>query len=143
MDAPWWVAKAPIYLLSGEILIPGFNRPVQSQAVNWATAGLLADPGRRCWPAFPAAPRRQQPHATSIEAASRAQHAPLSGVDYVFIMIMDASERARSFSGIAKDSISRQRFHIARTTSADPPVPCDRILIDPASGNGAAVRACA
>jgi hypothetical protein len=42
--------KGP-YLLSGEILIPGL---VQSQAVNWATVGLLADP-RRCWPAFPAA----------------------------------------------------------------------------------------
>jgi hypothetical protein len=36
--------KGP-YLLLGEMLIPGFNRPVQSQAVNWATAGLLADPG--------------------------------------------------------------------------------------------------
>jgi len=35
--------KGP-YLLPGEILIPGFNRPVQSQAVNWATAGLLAGP---------------------------------------------------------------------------------------------------
>jgi hypothetical protein len=33
--------KGP-YLLSGGKLIPGFNRPVQSQAVNWATAGLLA-----------------------------------------------------------------------------------------------------
>ena len=54
--------KGP-YLLSGEILIPGLNRPVQSQAVNWATAGLLAGP-RRCWPAFPAARRRQQPQAT-------------------------------------------------------------------------------
>ena len=60
--------------------------------------------------------------AGHIEAASRAQHSPLSAVDYVFIM--DASERARSL-GIAKDSISRQRFHIARTTSADLPVPCD------------------
>ena len=54
--------KGP-YLLPGKMLIPGFNRPVQSQAVNWATAGLLAGP-RRCWPAFPAAPRRQQPQAT-------------------------------------------------------------------------------
>ncbi len=35
--------------------------------------------------------------AGHIEAASRAQHAPLSAVDYVFIM--DASERARSFNG--------------------------------------------
>ena len=78
--------------------------------------------------------------AGHIEAASRAQHAPLSAVDYVFIM--DASERARSLASL-KDSSSRQRFHIARTTSADIPVPCDRILIGPASGNGAAVRACA
>ena len=41
------VPKGP-YLLSGKILIPGLNRPVQSQAVNsvlnWATAGLLAGP---------------------------------------------------------------------------------------------------
>ena len=29
--------KGP-YLLSGEILIPGFNRPVQSRAVNWGVA---------------------------------------------------------------------------------------------------------
>ena len=36
-------SKGP-YSLPGEILIPGLNRPVQSQAVNWATAGLLADP---------------------------------------------------------------------------------------------------
>ncbi len=55
-------SKGP-YLLPGEILIPGFNRPVQSQAVNWATAGLLADPPR-FWPAFPAARRRQQPQTT-------------------------------------------------------------------------------
>jgi hypothetical protein len=34
--------------------------------------------------------------AGHIEAASRAQHAPLSAVDYVFIM--DASERARSLA---------------------------------------------
>ena len=66
---------------------------------------------------------------------------PLSAVDYV--LIMDASERARTLIGIATDSSSRQRFHIARTTSADLPVPCHRILIGPASGNGAAVRACA
>ena len=54
--------KGP-YLLPGEILIPGFNRPLQSQAVNWATAGLLADL-LACWRAFSAAPRRQQPQAT-------------------------------------------------------------------------------
>jgi hypothetical protein len=30
--------------------MPGFNRPVQSQAVNWATAGLLADPRRAVAP---------------------------------------------------------------------------------------------
>jgi len=54
--------KGP-YLLSGEILIPGLNRPVQSRAVNWATAGLLAGP-LACWRAIPAAPRRQQPQAT-------------------------------------------------------------------------------
>ncbi len=38
-------SKGP-YLLPGEILIPGCNRPLQSQAVNWATAGLLAGPWR-------------------------------------------------------------------------------------------------
>ena len=54
--------KGP-YLLPGEILIPGLNRPLQSQAVNWATAGLLAGP-LACWRAFSAAPRRQQPQAT-------------------------------------------------------------------------------
>ena len=55
-------SKGP-YLLGRMNLKAGLNRPVQSQAVNWATAGLLEDP-RRCWPAFPAAPRRQQPQAT-------------------------------------------------------------------------------
>ena len=55
-------SKGP-YLLGRMNLKAGLNRPVQSQAVNWATAGLLVDP-RRCWPAFPAAPRRQQPQAT-------------------------------------------------------------------------------
>ena len=33
-----------------------------------------------------------------VEAASRAQHAPLSAVDYV--AIMDASERARSLASL-------------------------------------------
>ncbi len=42
-------SKGP-YLLPGEILMPGFNRPVQSHAVNWATAGLLADPRRAVAP---------------------------------------------------------------------------------------------
>ncbi len=52
VPSPWGVwggngraltgSKGP-YLLSGEILIPGLNRPVQSPAVNWATAGLLVD----------------------------------------------------------------------------------------------------
>ncbi len=51
------------YLLGRMNLKSGTNRPVQSQAVNWATAGLLVDP-RRCWPAFPAARRRQQSQAT-------------------------------------------------------------------------------
>ena len=37
----------------------GFNRPVQSQAVTWATAGLLADL-RRCLRALPAARRRPE-----------------------------------------------------------------------------------
>ena len=59
---PLMGTKGP-YLLSGEILIPGLNRPLQSRAVNWATAGLLAGP-LACWRAFPAAPRRQQPQAT-------------------------------------------------------------------------------
>ena len=36
--------------------------------------------------------------AGHIEVASRAQHAPLSAVDYVFIM--DASERARSLASL-------------------------------------------
>ncbi len=79
--------------------------------------------------------------AGHIEAASRAQHASLSAVDYV--AIMDASERARSLADVAKGPISRQRFHMARATPADIPVTCDRILIGPASGNGAALRACA
>jgi hypothetical protein len=86
------------YLLSGEILIPGLNRPVQSQAVNWATAGLLAGP-RRCWPAFPAAAA-----AGHTEAATRAQHGPLSAVDYVFIMA--ASKRARSLASLRTLSVA-------------------------------------
>jgi len=36
--------------------------------------------------------------AGHMEAASRLQHAPLSDVDYVFIM--DASERARSLASL-------------------------------------------
>ena len=68
-------------------MIPGFNRPVQSQAVNWATAGLLVDSGPKAAAA-----------AGHIGAASRAHHAPLSAVDYVFIM--DASERARSLASL-------------------------------------------
>ena len=43
--------------------------------------------------------------AGQIEAASRAQRAPDSAVDYVFIM--DASERARTLIGIARDSTGR------------------------------------
>ena len=74
-----------------------------------------------------------------IGAASQAQRAPDSAVDYVFIM--DASERARTLIGIARDSTGRQRFDIAHMTSADHHVPCDRILRGPASGNCAAVRA--
>ena len=79
--------------------------------------------------------------AGHIEAASRAQHAPLSAVDCVFIK--DASERARSLASLRTLSVAS--VFTARTTSADLPVPCDRILIGPASGNGAAaaVRACA
>jgi hypothetical protein len=69
--------KGP-YLLPGEILISGFNRPVQSPAVNWATAGLLVGP------AFPAAPKAAAA-AGHIGAASKAQRAPLSAVDYVKI----------------------------------------------------------
>jgi hypothetical protein len=55
------IQRPLLYLLPGEILAPGFNRPIQSQAVNWATAGLqvLADLRvRRCLPAPPAARRR-------------------------------------------------------------------------------------
>ncbi len=36
--------------------------------------------------------------AGDIEAASRAQHVPLSAVDYVFVM--NASERARSLASL-------------------------------------------
>ncbi len=35
--------KGP-YILLGRLLIPGLNLIVQSQAVNWATVGLLAGP---------------------------------------------------------------------------------------------------
>ena len=55
-------SKGP-YLMGRMNLKAGLNRPVQSQAVTWATAGLLADL-RRCLRALPAARRRQQPQAT-------------------------------------------------------------------------------
>jgi hypothetical protein len=42
--------------------------------------------------------------AGHIEAASRAQHGPLSAVDYVFIM--DASERARSLASLRTLSVA-------------------------------------
>jgi len=38
--------------------------------------------------------------ADHIEAASRAQHAPLSAVDYVVIMDASLSERARSLASL-------------------------------------------
>ncbi len=86
--------KGP-YLLLGEILIPGFNRPVQSQAVNWATQWHCRASGGppAVLAGVPGGPKAAAA-AGHIEAASRAQHSPLSAVDYVFIM--DASERARS-----------------------------------------------
>ena len=68
----------------------GLNRLVQSQAVNWAIVGLLAGP--LVLAGDPSGPKAAA--ATGhIGAASRAQRAPDSAVDYVFIM--DASERAR------------------------------------------------
>jgi hypothetical protein len=86
------------YLLLGEILVPGFNRPVQSQAVNCSgpLPGFWRTPGG-AGAGVPSGPKAAAA-AGHIEAASRAQHAPLSAVDYVFIM--DASERAtRARSG--------------------------------------------
>ena len=56
------VPKGP-YLLGRMNLKAGLNRLVQSQAVNWATVGLLVGP-LACWRAIPAARRRQQPQAT-------------------------------------------------------------------------------
>ena len=74
-------------------MIPGFNRPVQSQAVNWVTAGLTGRTGGS--PAVlagvPSGPKAAVA-AGHIEAASRAQSAPVSAVDYVFIMDASASD---------------------------------------------------
>ena len=115
-----------------------FHTPVENAIYLLGTSATRPPPGVLA--GVPSGPKAAAA-AGHIEAASRAQHAPLAAVDYVFIM--DASERARSLASLRTLSGLRQRFHIARTTSADLPVPCDRILIGPASGNGAAVRACA
>ncbi len=87
-------SKGP-YLLGRMNLKTGTNRPVKSQAVNWATAGLLAGP-LACWPAFPAARRRQQPQAATCPELSMPVPPLRAAVDYVFIM--NGSERARSLA---------------------------------------------
>jgi hypothetical protein len=63
----------------------GTNRPVQSQAVYWASAGLVVGP------LADAPSGRKAAAAAGHTGASRSQRAPVSAVDYVFIM--DASER--------------------------------------------------
>ncbi len=78
--------KGP-YLLSGEILIPGLNRPVQSQAVKLGHCRASGGPPA-VLAGVPSGPKAAAA-AGHTEAASRAQHGPLSAVDYVFIM--DAS----------------------------------------------------
>ncbi len=60
MDAPSMVGSKGPYLLGSMNLKTGTNRPVKSQAANWATAGLLAVP-LACWPEGGA----QQPQAAS------------------------------------------------------------------------------
>jgi hypothetical protein len=55
--------------------------------------------------------------AGHIGAASKAERAPVSAVDY--LVIMDASERcACTLIGIAKDATGRQRSDITCATSA-------------------------
>jgi hypothetical protein len=107
-------SKGP-YLLSGGILIvPGLNRPVQTQAVLVLVRPLkLSGPQPGFWrtrtrEVLAGVPRASGPKAAlavaagHIEAASRAQstRTPISAVDY-YVIIMDASERARS---LASDS---------------------------------------
>jgi hypothetical protein len=110
-------SKGP-YLLSGGmiLIVPGLNRPVQTQAVlvlvrPLKLSGPLAQPGfwrTRTREVLAGVPRASGPKAAlavaagHMEAASRAQseRTPISAVDY-YVFIMDASERARS---LASDS---------------------------------------
>jgi hypothetical protein len=87
--------KGP-YLLGRMNLRSVTNRPVQSQAVNWATAGLRTG-GPPAVLAGVASGAKAAAAAGHIGAASKAQRAPVSAVDYAFIM--DASERARVLIG--------------------------------------------
>jgi hypothetical protein len=107
--------KGP-YLLGRMKLKAGLNRPVQSQAVNWATAGLLAGPTPLG--SVQAGPRSQPPKAAAAashtEAASQAQCAPVSAVDYVFIVMVDAT----SIMQVTVPAVQDASAHSLRTLPA-------------------------